>query len=253
MNNDVKVHFLGTNGWFSTKTGDTTCHLIDFPNCYIILDAGNAIYKIDQYIVKNKPIYLFISHFHMDHIFGLHILNKFAFKQTLTICCYEGGEKILENILNQPFTMPIKQLNYKVKVKEISIGYNKGFPFRLRAQKLVHSTKCFGYRFEYEKKIITYCTDTGPCSSINDLAKKADLLIAECSLKPGQVALKNWPHMSPKDAAIYAKDSNVKKLALIHFDANNYSTLDQREDAIIEAKKYFPDVIGAKDGDNIIV
>ena len=22
MNNDVKVHFLGTNGWFSTKTGD---------------------------------------------------------------------------------------------------------------------------------------------------------------------------------------------------------------------------------------
>ena len=58
MNNDAIVHFLGTNGWFSTNTGDTTCHLLDFQSCYIILDAGNALYKVDKYIVQNKPIYL---------------------------------------------------------------------------------------------------------------------------------------------------------------------------------------------------
>ena len=101
MTNDIKVHFLGTNGWYSSQTGDTTCHLLELPNCYIILDAGNAIYKIDEHIIENKPIYLFLSHFHMDHIFGLHILNKFHFEQTLTICCYDGGEKILNNILKQ--------------------------------------------------------------------------------------------------------------------------------------------------------
>jgi len=29
MINDIKVHFLGTNGWFSSQTGDTTCHFLN--------------------------------------------------------------------------------------------------------------------------------------------------------------------------------------------------------------------------------
>ena len=249
MNNDITIHFLGTNGWFNTKTGDTTCHLLDFPNCYIILDAGNALYKVDKYIVQDKPIFLFLSHFHLDHIFGLHILNKFEFKQGLTICCYDGGRKILHHLMKGPYTIPINQLKYDVKIKEISQGYNKDFPFMVKAQALVHSTRCFGYRFEFENRVVTYCTDTGLCSSIYDLANNANLLIAECSLRPGQIKSK-WasnPHMSPMDAALVARDSNVEQLALIHFDADNYTTLEQRKEAVKEAEKYFPNVIFTQD------
>ena len=114
---------------------------------------------------------------------------------------------------------------------------------------MVHSTRCFGYRFEFENKVITYCTDTGLCASINDLSNNANLLIAECSLRPGQIKSK-WasnPHMSPKDAALVARDSNVKQLALIHFDADNYTTLEQRKGAVKEAEKYFPNVIVTQD------
>ena len=49
-----------------------------------------------------------------------------------------------------PYTIPINQLEYDVKIKEISQGYNKDFPFMLKAQALVHSTRCYGYRFEFE-------------------------------------------------------------------------------------------------------
>ena len=83
----MRVIFLGTNGWYDTDTGNTICVLIRTKDYEIILDAGNGLYKIDQYIPERnkKPVYLFLSHFHLDHIVGLHTLMKFNFSQGLTI------------------------------------------------------------------------------------------------------------------------------------------------------------------------
>ena len=61
----MKIHFLGTNGWHTTETGDTLCTLIETENEYIVLDAGNAIRKLDKF--EDKPVFLFLSHFHIDH------------------------------------------------------------------------------------------------------------------------------------------------------------------------------------------
>ncbi len=72
----MKIIFLGTNGWYTTQTGNTPAVLIDSKNHYVVFDAGNGIYKLDQYITEPKPISLFISHFHIDHVSGLHSLGK---------------------------------------------------------------------------------------------------------------------------------------------------------------------------------
>ena len=59
--------FLGTNGWYSSKTGLTPCVLIDSKEGYIVLDAGEGIQKLDKYITDDKkPIYLFLSHFSLS-------------------------------------------------------------------------------------------------------------------------------------------------------------------------------------------
>ncbi|MFX1587847.1 MAG: MBL fold metallo-hydrolase, partial [Promethearchaeota archaeon] len=63
----MRVIFLGTNGWYATDIGNTVSTLIDSKNYYIILDAGDGIYKIDQYIKNNKPIIVLLSHLHLDH------------------------------------------------------------------------------------------------------------------------------------------------------------------------------------------
>jgi hypothetical protein len=52
----VKIIFLGTNGWYDSETGNSICTLIDTQDHYIILDAGNGIYKADRYIKKDKPV-----------------------------------------------------------------------------------------------------------------------------------------------------------------------------------------------------
>lgn len=89
----MKINFLGTNGWYSSPTGDTPCILIDSKNYYIVLDAGNGIYKLDNFIKEDKPILLLISHFHLDHTSGLHTLVKFNCKQGIDIYVAEGRKK----------------------------------------------------------------------------------------------------------------------------------------------------------------
>ncbi|HOW90640.1 MAG TPA: MBL fold metallo-hydrolase, partial [Elusimicrobiales bacterium] len=73
----MEIIFLGTNGWYDTGAGNTLCVLIRTRRFDIVLDAGNGLGKLDRYVDGKKPVYLFLSHFHLDHVSGLHILLKF--------------------------------------------------------------------------------------------------------------------------------------------------------------------------------
>lgn len=249
--NKIKIVFLGTNGWYDTATGNTICVLIETPKEYVVLDAGNGIYKLDQYVKDDKkPIYVFISHFHLDHIEGLHILAKFRFKQGITICVQKGGKRILGQIIRQPFTLAIKDLKTKVRIKEIK-GV-KGIQFLDKVLPLQHVSPCIGFRFNFEGTIISYVPDTEVCENALKLARDADLLIAECAFKSGQKS-KEWPHLNPETAAEIAKSAKVKKLALAHFDAAIYNNLKERRKAERRAKIIFLDTIAVKDGQEVRV
>ncbi|MBD3426558.1 MAG: MBL fold metallo-hydrolase [Candidatus Omnitrophica bacterium] len=244
----MRITFLGTNGWYTDRNGNTTCIFIETDSCYIVLDAGNGLHKIDEYVKEqDKPIYLFLSHFHLDHISGLHVLGKFDFEQGMTICCPEGGSEVLGNIIRQPYTMPFEQLPLRVDIREMEEGSQEGFPFGLVSRELMHSSKCFGYRFVIDSKVVSYCTDTGYCDPAVDISRGADLLITECSLKPGQ-RTESWPHLNPEDAAGLAKEVNAGELIMIHFDAAIYCTMKDRKDAEAAAKKIFAKTTAARDG-----
>ena len=251
----MKITFLGTNGWYDTKIGNTICSLIETENYFIVLDAGNGIYKLDKYIKNsNKPIYLFLSHFHIDHIEGLHILNKFNFMQGIQIYGQKGTKKILENIINEPFTVPFDKLPYKVYIHELEETHGKenDLPFSIESRLLLHSSPCLGYRFEVDGKVIAYCTDTGICENVFKLAADADILIAECSLKESSPD-SQWPHLSPEDAVKIAEKSGAKKLVLTHFDANSYISLEERDLIKIKMIDSFKDIVVAHDDVQIII
>ncbi|TFG24220.1 MAG: MBL fold metallo-hydrolase [Promethearchaeota archaeon] len=244
----MKVIFLGTNGWFSTLTGNTSCILIDSREFYIILDAGDGLYKIDNYIKDDKPILLFLSHLHLDHIVGIHIFNKFQFKEKMQIYGYTGIKKNIDTILRHPFTVPLSELPFNAEIHEIEEGEYKQ-PVNFNCKLLVHSDLCLGYRFELDDKKIAYCTDTGMCDNILELANDVDLLISECSYKSGQFE-DSWPHLNPESAANIAKQCNVKQLIITHFDASLYKTMEERKQSETAAKIFFNNTIAAYDGLN---
>lgn len=249
----MKIIFLGTNGWYSTPTGDTPSILIDTKDHYIVLDAGNGIYKLDQFIKESKPISLFISHFHLDHTSGLHTLAKFDFKQGIDIYVGAGRSKDFETLVNPPFTVGYKprpdnvgKLKTEIRLNELSED-GENIPFKASAIKQHHAYIDHGYRIEIDGKIISYTGDCGFSDQAKKLAKDADLLITECAYK--KAPEKNpWGHLDPVLAATIAKESNAKQLILNHFDASQYTTLDDRKWAEKEAQKIFPNTISATDG-----
>jgi ribonuclease BN (tRNA processing enzyme) len=241
----MKLHFLGTNGWYDTKSGNTLSILLDTNQAYIVFDAGGGFYKLDQYIKTNKPIIVLLSHFHLDHIIGLHALAKFKFTQGIKIFGPKGIKKLFSRIINVPYSMPVSQLKTKITVNEFS--NNLKLPVEIKYKELRHVGVCYGYRVFAENKSVVFCTDTGPCGNLRSLAQDADILIAESSLPPDKID-NNWPHLNPQQSALAAKQAKVKRLILTHFDSGVYLTRKDRLMAQKSARKIFKNTVAASDG-----
>lgn len=240
----MKVYFLGTNGWYDSNTGNTTCVLVEAEKEYVILDAGNGFHKIDEYITRPKPVRLFISHYHLDHVIGLHALNKFRFEQGIDIYGPRGLRRLFKDVINVPYTISSRKLKTLIRLHEIKRPVD--MPPWIISKPLRHSTVCYGYRLNLDNKTLAYCVDTDLCDNLYRLADRTDLLITECSYKNSEVDDK-WPHLTPNKAANAAKMSNTGRLALIHFDPSRYSNMRDRERAAGEARKIFKPVVAGRD------
>ena len=237
--------FLGTNGWFETETGNTLCVLIKTEEYDIVFDAGSGFFNLDKYIDGTKPVYLFLSHFHMDHITGLHGLSKIHCGRGLFIVGQDGTRDVINLLVNKPFTVPLGELKYMTHVFELPLEREK-IPFEVEFLPLLHADPCIGYRINVDGRVVAFCTDTGYCENAVKLGKNADLFITECSFLSGEEN-KDWPHLNPETAARMALEANAEKLVLTHFDASRYLTPQMRKTAEAAAKQIFPDVISSAD------
>ncbi len=219
---EIKIYFLGIAGWYDSEIGNTICTYIKHPEYNIIIDAGFGIQHLEKYCNFQNPSYLFISHLHIDHICGLHLLAKFKFEKGLKIFVKKGLKSKLKRFLSKDYTVPINLLPYKCEIYELKDNtLRQNLPFNIQYADLKHSVPVLGYRFEIENKAITIIMDTGYCKNAVKLSQNADLLISESSYLPGEKK-KSWPHLNPNLADKLAFESGAKKLILTHFASDKY-------------------------------
>ena len=96
---------------------------------------------------------------------------------------------------------------------------------------------------------VTYCTDTRPTDSIRQYAKDSDLFICEGMYgEPDkEQKAREHKHMTFYEAALLAKDANVKQLWLTHFSPS----LTHPQEFMPAVKKIFPNAKAGKDGKSI--
>jgi ribonuclease BN (tRNA processing enzyme) len=242
----MRITLLGTNGWFDSPTGSTPCVLAQTDECDIVFDAGYGFAKLDRYISGTKPAFLFLSHFHYDHIIGLHTLAKNRFDHGLRIFGLPGIGGVMRDFFNPTLTIPLDRLSFSLSFDEMNGAGPSGLPFKITALPLIHSGPCLGYRLELDGKIFTYCTDTGYCENAVTLARGADLFIAESALPPGSESNPKWPHLTPALAAQIALEAGARRLVLVHFDASE--PLETRREAARQAALVFPAAVAGQDG-----
>jgi phosphoribosyl 1,2-cyclic phosphodiesterase len=268
----MRVKFWGVRG--STPTperrnsrygGNTCCIEIRLANgTLIILDAGSGIRGLGKTLISESaehPIhgYVFMTHFHWDHIQGIPFFlplyrkgNVFLFHSVLR----KGLElrEAVEGQMVSPY-FPVDMgamgaLRHFYDLDANPINLNGAI---ISSAPLNHPQECVAYRIEADGAVFVLATDTEPGSpfhdrAIRELAQGADVLVYDAQYTPEQVAgeKKGWGHSSWLEGTRIARECRVKQLVLFHHDPDSD---DYYVDGLAEkARQEFPNSIGASEG-----
>ncbi len=271
----MKIKFWGVRG--STPTperrnsrygGNTPCIEIRLANgTLIILDCGTGCRALGKSLLREfgeKPIagYVFLTHFHWDHIQGIPFFlplyrkgNAFLYHSVL-----RKGQELKQAVEGQ-------MINPYFPVDMTAMGASRHFyelgdqPINLKgaiisSAPLNHPGECVAYRVDADGASFVLATDTEPGSyfhdrAVREISRGADVLVYDAQYTPEQLRgeKKGWGHSSWAEGARIAEACGVKRLMLFHHDPEND---DAFIDGLVEkARQEFPNVSAASEGAEI--
>ena len=235
----MEIIFHGVRGSTPTahKTflgfgGNTTCTEIRTEKFQFIFDAGTGFQNLE--ILKDRPVYLFFSHFHYDHIQGLPF-NSAIFDPSNSVTISSGlvDAEDLKHVFSrafQPMYFPIplvetlKNLRFRnfqdVRSKVSSLC-------TIDSINLNHPGGASGYIVEEGGNRVCcfldheYGVDNLIDAEMLKVAKEADFVIWDGMFLEADLALKKgWGHSSIQQGVNFAEDSNCRKIAIAHHAPN---------------------------------
>lgn len=225
----MKCVFYGVVGAYQnhcneSKFNHTSCVYVETPSAHLIFDAGTGLRTCENTNdLSSKPVVLFLSHFHYDHILGLLFFNQLH-TQTNPLYIVHPFPDLAEQAVKSLFTPTFFPLPYSaVKRPPIFISPNdcNAFDIDVSFFKLFHPGDSFAYRVTFQEKSLVYATDNElteenflPTSSF---FKDASLLIHDCYFfKENKSYVTNWGHSFLSSNLQLALAANISKLCLFH-------------------------------------
>lgn len=216
----MRLTVLGCAGTFPGPDSGCSSYLIEHDGYSLLLDMGNgSLGELQRYTDLRSIDAVFVSHLHGDHCLDLVTYTYARRYHPAGSSPPLGvfGPSKLEARLCNSFDRPIPggiddvfAFHVVADAEPIKLG-----PFRLMPRLVDHPVECYGVRVEAGGRSLAYSADTGPVESLVDLARDADVFLAEASYLEGD---DNPPgiHMTGKQAAEHAAKANARSLVLTH-------------------------------------
>ena len=239
----MELTVLGASGTWPNAGAATSGYLVQHDGFNLWVDAGTGtMANLQRHIRLQDLGGILISHAHPDHFVDLYP------------CFYarhygELGEAGLPVIVPTDFTRLLADLvsidtravmRASLAFREIEPG--EGFevgPFRVKTEPMSHlDLPALGFRLEADGLVLAYTGDTGPTHYVERLARGSDLLLSEATWQDRDDLLPF--HLSSRQAAIHARNAEVRKLVLTHV----WPTHD-RDVSIEQAAEEYPGPIEA--------
>jgi ribonuclease BN (tRNA processing enzyme) len=253
----LRVEFVGTGEAFDENRTNTSLLINEF-----LVECGynvpTRLWKENYDLEKIK--YIFVSHFHADHVGGLPLLlMRMRQEKRAKPLILIGGKGFKEKFLkffDLCYKGFFKDLPFTVKFLEVSPRSSlKLGNYTLSFEEGMHLKKPFrvenlAIRVEAKNKSLVYSGDTVFSRRIINLARGCDLLVHEAYLPHNLDYHKKYKaHSSPYHAAKVASEAKARILALVHIN-RNYAKFPQR--IIEEVKRIFNGkILIPRDGEKI--
>jgi ribonuclease BN (tRNA processing enzyme) len=216
----VRLTVVGSAGTFPGPESGCSSYLLEHEGYKLLLDMGNgSMGELQKYIDLREIDAVFVSHLHGDHCLDL-VTYTYARRYhpgggsgPLAVFGPAKLEARLCNSFDRPIPGGIDDV-FAFHVVSDSEKIELG-PFHLVPRLVSHPVECYGVRVEAGGRTLAYSADSGPIDSLIDLARDADVFLAEASYLEGD---ENPPgvHMTGKEAAEHATRASAQSLLLTH-------------------------------------
>ncbi len=194
----------------------------------LLLECGSGVVsRLSEFISPYELDHVVISHLHGDHCSDLAVLKYAAnydvspgaraTRRATDPAREERGRGITVYAPGEPAD-EFARIPHKDAMRAEAIDESTSLqigPFHLTFAKTEHPIPCVAVRVKCEGKTLAYTADTALCDSVIDLARGADLLLAEASLPEGCSSFGG--HMTASEAGEMALGADVGGLLLTHF------------------------------------
>lgn len=219
----MRLTVIGCAGSYPGPDSPASCYLLeadhDGRTWRVLVDLGSgALGTLQRYVDPLTLDAVLLSHLHPDHYFdisGLYVIWKYhpaGPRQRIPVYGPAGVARQAARAYGLP---PEPGMSVEFDFHEYDDAPLHLGPFVVRATRVVHPVPAYGLRIEADGRTLAYSGDTGPCEALVQLAKGADLLLAEAAFVKGvdnPVDL----HLTGTDAGRAAHDAGVGRLVLTH-------------------------------------
>jgi ribonuclease BN (tRNA processing enzyme) len=213
----MRLAVLGGGGAWPQAGQACSGYLVTHDGFRLLVDPGYAtVPRLLQQVAADQVDAVFVSHGHPDHCADLNpLLRARALRDEpappLPVYSLPGAlDAVLA--LDRPGLLDSAYVCHEFSPGDrLDIG-----PFQAHTRSLPHSVPNAGVRLVADGRVLAYTGDTGPSPGVVDLARGADLLLAEASYAD-QVPEDARRHLTSADqAGRQARAAGTRHLVLTH-------------------------------------
>ena len=213
--------------------GNTSCISVDCKDELIVFDGGSGLMNLAKELIrqeKPRPLRLFFSHSHIDHMIGLMGFSPFYRKEWEIHLYGEAREGLsfrrqIERLAGPPYwPMGLDDLQAKIHIHEIKPKDTlmAGPDIAVKTMRGSHPGNVLLYSLEGQGKKVVYSLDCEPdeemLRQMADFSKGADIIFWDAQYTPLELKDKaGWGHSSWKQGLRLRQMAQADKIVMAHY------------------------------------
>ncbi len=219
----MKLTIIGCSGSYPGPDSAASCYLLEAPHegrpYRLLLDLGSgALGPLQRYCDPRDLGAVILSHLHPDHCLdmcGLYVLLRYhpgGHQGRIAVCGPAGAADRLARAYDMA---PEPGMHEQLDFRTFTGAPLRFGPFDVDTAPVQHPVEAYAVRVRHGTRTLVYSGDSGPCPGLVQLARGADVLLAEASFVESDDNPDDL-HLTGRQAAEHATAAGVGRLLLTH-------------------------------------